>query len=152
MDVDARTNGNEALERFRQRAPSRAKRPRSAVTSGRQLFIDGDPRSAWSRRYDDLVVGHVNDRGGTDMLSDAQFSLIRRAASIECELERLDAQLSRGQFVDMDAYARVAGHLRRLFETLGLERHARSVNDIARSHLTSPLRADLVTIDEDSPS
>jgi hypothetical protein len=74
-----------------------------------------------------LVVGHVADLGGADLLSEAQFSLIRRAAAIETELERLDAQLSRGEPVDMDSYARVAGHLRRLFETIGLKRVPRDV-------------------------
>jgi hypothetical protein len=109
------------------RSPTRAKRPRSAVTSGRQLFVDGDPNSAWSRRFHDLVVGHVSDLGGADILSKAQFSLIRRCAAIECELERLDAMLSRNEEVDLDSYARVAGHLRRIFETLGLERRQRDV-------------------------
>jgi hypothetical protein len=42
-------------------------------------------------------------------------------------LERLDAQLSRGEEIDLDAYARVAGHLRRMFETLGVERRAKDV-------------------------
>jgi hypothetical protein len=115
----------------RKRAPSRAKRPRSAVTSGRQLFISGDPNSAWSRRYHDLVVGHCNDLGGSDVLSDAQLSLIRRAASIECELERLDAMLSTGAEVNLDAYGRAASHLRRLFETLGIERKAKPVESLA---------------------
>jgi hypothetical protein len=121
------------------RTPSRAKRPRSAVTSGRQLFVNGDANSAWSRRFHDLVVGHVADLGGADLLSEAQFSLIRRAAAIECELERLDARLSLGDPVDMDSYARVAGHLRRMFETLGLERKPRdvtpSLDDLLREDL-----------------
>jgi hypothetical protein len=47
----------------------------------------------------------------SDLLSEAQLSLNRRAASIECELERLDALLSRGAEVDL-------AHLRRLFEVL----------------------------------
>jgi hypothetical protein len=64
----------------RPRAPSRPARSRSAVSSGRQLFIDGDPNSAWSRRFHDLVVGHVADAGGQDLLSDAKLSLIRCAA------------------------------------------------------------------------
>jgi hypothetical protein len=68
-------------------------------------------------------------------LSEAQFSLIRRAAAIECELERLDARLSLGEPVDMDSYARVAGHLRRLFETLGLERRPRDVVPDLHSYL-----------------
>jgi hypothetical protein len=97
------------------------------VTSGRQLFIDGNPNSAWSRRFSDLVLGHASDAGGFDLLSEAQLSLIRRAAAIECELERLDARLSAGEPVDLDSYGRCASHLRRLFETLGVERKPRDV-------------------------
>jgi hypothetical protein len=114
----------------RRRAPSRAVRPRSAVTSGRQLFYDGDANSAWSRRFHDLVVGHINDvsgGAGANVLSEAQLSLCRRAAAIECELERLDAMLSRSEAVNLDAYGRAASHLRRLFETLGLERRLKDV-------------------------
>jgi hypothetical protein len=127
MESNAQTNASVVSIKVQRRVPSRAKRPRSAVTSGRQLFVDGDANSAWSRRFHDLVVGHVADLGGADLLSEAQFSLIRRAAAIECELERLDARLSLGDPVDMDSYARVAGHLRRIFETLGLKRVARDV-------------------------
>jgi hypothetical protein len=127
MDAGASLNAREGLGNARQRTPSRSKRPHSAVTSGRQLFIQGDPNSAWSRRFHDLVLGHVSDLGGADLLSEAQFSLIRRAAAIECELERLDARLSVGELVDLDSYGRCAGHLRRLFETLGVERKARDV-------------------------
>ena len=45
----------------RKRAPSRAIRPRSAITSGRKLFDGGDPNSAWTRRFDDLLTAHIND-------------------------------------------------------------------------------------------
>jgi hypothetical protein len=139
MESRAQANGNAVPIKVQRRTPSRAKRPRSAVTSGRQLFVNGDANSAWSRRFHDLVVGHVIDLGGADLLSEAQFSLIRRAAAIECELERLDARLSRDEPVDMDSYARVAGHLRRMFETLGLERVARdvtpSLGDLLREDL-----------------
>ena len=100
----------EAITNALDRRPSRAKRPRSAVTSGRQQFITGNPNSAWSRRYHDLVVRHVRDLGGPDLLSEAQLSLIRRATSIECELERLDALLSTGAEVDLDAYGRASSH------------------------------------------
>jgi hypothetical protein len=129
-------SANEAEGNLLERGPAPAKRrPRSAVTSGRKLFIEGDPNSAWSRRYHDLVVGHVNDLGGRAVLSEAQLSLIRRASSIECELERLDARLSWGEEINLDEYGRAASHLRRLFETLGVERKPRDVtptlNEIA---------------------
>jgi hypothetical protein len=127
MEIGASLKAREGLRNARRRTPSRAKRPRSAVTSGRKLFVEGDPNSAWSRRFHDLVLGHVSDLGGADQLSEAQFSLIRRAAAIECELERLDARLSIGESIDLDSYGRCAGHLRRLFETLGVERKPRDV-------------------------
>jgi hypothetical protein len=111
------------------------KRPRSAITSGRKLFVQGDPNSAWSRRYHDLVIGHIVDLGGRDLLSEAQLSLIKRASAIECELERLDAALSLGEAVDLDAYGRATSHLRRLFETLGLERRPREVGEVTLAEL-----------------
>jgi hypothetical protein len=127
MEVGAQAKARNGSHLPSQRAPTRARRPRSAITSGRKLFVEGDPNSAWSRRFHDLVLGHVSDAGGFDLLSDAQLSLIKRCAAIECELERLDARLSAGEEVDLDSYGRCAGHLRRLFETLGVERKSRDV-------------------------
>ena len=121
-----------------ERQPTPRKRPRSAITSGRKLFVEGDPNSAWSRRYYDLCVGHIADLGGRDLLSEAQLSLIRRASAIECELERLDAALSLGEAVDLDSYGRATSHLRRLFETLGLERRPREVEVTLAELLRSP--------------
>jgi hypothetical protein len=118
------------------------RRPRSAVTSGRKQFIAGDPNSAWARRFHDLVVRHVGDLGGKDMLSAAQLSLIHRATSIECELERMDALLSTGGEVNLDSYGRAASHLRRLFETLGIGRKCRDVTvDGVELEPFSPMRA-----------
>jgi hypothetical protein len=58
-------------------------------------------------------------------------------------LERLDAMLSTGAEVDLDAYGRAASHLRRLFEVLGLERRTRDVAliDGTVEAPFSPLRA-----------
>ena len=53
------------------------------------------------------------------------MSLVRRASAIECELEQMEGLLSRGESVDLDAFTRAAGHLRRILETLGLERKSR---------------------------
>jgi hypothetical protein len=129
QDAQART-----VRKRRKRAPSRASRARSAITSGRQLFIDGDPNSAWSRRFHDLIIAHISDISagqGANVLSAAQLTSLRQATSIECELERLQAMLSRGDEVDLEAFARTAGHLRRMWETLGLERRAKDTNDMA---------------------
>jgi len=112
-----------------QNPPARPKkrRPRSAITSGRRLFIEGDPSSPWSRRYHDLVQGHCNDLGGRDLLSEAQLSLIRRASALAVELESMEARMSRGEQVNLDSFGRAAGHLRRILESLGLKRQPRTV-------------------------
>jgi hypothetical protein len=176
------------------------KRPRSAVTSGRQQFVLGDPNSAWARRFHDLCQGHVSDLGGRPNISEAQFALVKRAAGLQVELELMEGRLSLGSSeqphrdgrrrlppanllviadnslamaaryqpeitdpatrekrpnpdgnetkyafwlaesrkaneaaaahvsaVDLDVYGRAASHLRRILETLGLERKARDV-------------------------
>jgi hypothetical protein len=43
--------------------------------------------------------------------------------------------MSEGQGVDLDVYNRLAGNLRRLFETLGLERKSRDVTPTLQSYL-----------------
>ena len=106
---------------------TRSLRLRSAVTNGRRLFVRGDGNSAWSRRYRDLILGHFSDMGGESLLSESEKSLIRRASAIECELEQMEGLLSQRQPVDLDAFTRAAGHLRRILETLGLQRKQRDV-------------------------
>jgi hypothetical protein len=109
---------------------SRHPRNRSAVTNGKRLFLYGDSNSAWSRRWKDLVCGHVADKGGRDYLSEAQISLIRRAACLEVELERMEGRLSMGHDLHIESYAAAVGHLRRVFEAIGLERKPREVPNL----------------------
>ena len=103
---------------------------RSKVTNGRALFVQGDGRSPWARRWRDLVELHAADVCSAELLSEAQLSLCRRIATIEIELEAMEGRLSEGETVDLDVYARAAGHLRRMLETLNnssLNRKARNV-------------------------
>jgi hypothetical protein len=114
---------SEAAPATQERATARAKRPASAVTSGRKLFFEGaDPNSEFSRRFRDLAGHHVADLGGTGALSAAKLSLCRRAAALEVSLEVMEARMSAGEQVDLDRYGRAASHLRRIFECLGIER------------------------------
>jgi hypothetical protein len=130
--MDSKSNATQGPPKATQ-GPAKARqreRKHSAVTSGRRLFaIDGDPLSPWSRRYRDLLAGHVSDLGGRDAsLSESQLSLIRRVSTVEVELEAMEARLSRGEDVDLDLYGRLLGHLRRAVETLhstSLKRHVK---------------------------
>jgi hypothetical protein len=106
-------------------SPHRARRLptiRSRVTNGRRLFVEADARSAWGRRFRDLLFLHCEDLGGAENLSECQLSLIRRMATLEIELEKLEGNLAEGRTIDLDVYGRVSGHLRRIVETLGVHR------------------------------
>jgi hypothetical protein len=75
---------------------------------------------------------HVADLGGDDNVSEAERAILRRAAVLVVELERLEAQwASAGGAPDiatLDAYQRAANSLRRLLEAVGLKRRMRDVS------------------------
>jgi hypothetical protein len=99
---------------------------KSRATNGRRVFAQGgDGRSPWVRRWRDLIEIHCNDCGGLGAMSEACLSLIRRANTLEIQLEQLEAKMSEGTEVDIESYSRVAGHLRRILESLGLDRKQR---------------------------
>src|SRR6476660_6097954 len=108
---------SEAAPATQERATARAKRPASAVTSGRRLFFEGaDPNSEFSRRLRHPSGHHVVELGGTGALSAAKLALCRRAAALEVALEVMESRMSAGEEVDLDRYGRAASHLRRIFE------------------------------------
>lgn len=98
---------------------------RSRVTNGSRVFVEGDGRSAWSRRWKDICQALADDLGGEDAIGEIERSLIRRAASLTVETERLEGLLSQGEPVDIDALGRVVGHLRRVLEQLQAKRPAK---------------------------
>jgi hypothetical protein len=105
---------------------------RSAISNGSALFLgDVDQRSAFARRYRDVLAAHVADFGGPDNISEAERSLIRRATTITVALERLEAKFAENDgdasAKDLLLYQRSAGALRRILQTLGLGRRAKDV-------------------------
>jgi hypothetical protein len=68
-------------------------------------------------------------------LSEFQLGLVGTAATLRCELEKLEGRLSMGEAVDLDQFGRAAGHYRRICETLGIERKQRDVTPTLAEHL-----------------
>lgn len=115
---------SEIITRF----AARPKTLRSATSNGNRAFaLGGDGRGVWVRRWRDLTDLHIADLGGKSALSEAQLSLCRRAATIEVQLEQLEAAMSEGHAADLDQYGRLTGHLRRILETVGIKRQARDI-------------------------
>jgi hypothetical protein len=125
-------------------------RGRSRVTNARlggkvnaaTLFVDIDGRTAWGRRYRDVVAALVDDAGGLSSLTELRYVLIRRVAALVLEAERMEVSLANGEKIDVDLLARISSHIRRMSETIGLDRVARdvtpSLSDIIRRHAEKP--------------
>jgi hypothetical protein len=121
-----------APDQAENRGPVARRKPfsRSRVTNGTHLFAEtGDGRGPWARRMKDVIELHVSDLGGADVVSEAEASIVRRAATLTIELERLEAKFSTGEAPpgDLDLYQRTANSLRRLLEAVGLKRVPRDV-------------------------
>jgi hypothetical protein len=104
---------------------------RSAVGNGRCLLAGVDGRSTWMRRAKDILAAHLSDLGGADNVSEAERSIVQRITVLTIELERLEVRFASSDHADpaaLDLYTRASGNLRRLLESLGLERRMKDIN------------------------
>jgi len=102
-------------------------RQKSRITNGSALLPGVDGRSPWVRRAKDVIAAHLSDVPDANA---AERSIIRRAAVLTVELERLEAAFATAGEADpetLDLYGRTSGNLRRLLEAVGLQRRARNV-------------------------
>ena len=110
------------------------KTAKSRVSNGKKLLPGADGRSTWARRARDLVELHVADLGGSTNISESERAIVRRAAVLITELERMEAQFAVSEgapdIPHLDAYQRAANSLRRLLEAVGLQRRARDVGKL----------------------
>jgi hypothetical protein len=112
---------------------------RSRVTNGKALFVAGNGRSPWARRLRDIIEAHVLDQGGADLLTEGKRALIRRASALTVELERIEGRFSTdtARESDFGTYTTGANTLRRLLESIGLERVARDITPDLRTYLAN---------------
>ena len=122
MSMDAGTRAGSEPDR------SRAS-PRTRVRAG-QLLPGVDGRSAWTRKAASQIRAYLTDLGGIENCSTAERSIVRRVATLEVELERLEerfATAGEASVEDLETYQRCANSQRRLLEAIGLQRRARDV-------------------------
>lgn len=113
---------------------------RTRLGNGKVTLLDGkDERSLYVRRLRELCADYARDLGGVEVLSAMERSLIRRAAVLQIELERMDTRFAEDPTVGertLDLYGRTTGNLRRTLETLGIKRVEAKQKTIA-GHLAS---------------
>jgi hypothetical protein len=80
----------------------------------------------------DLVALFTQDQGGADTLSEAKRAIIRRCAVTITELEQRELKFAENGATDLqlEQYSRVAANLRRMLESVGLERKMKEVTSL----------------------
>ena len=99
---------------------------RSRVANGSSLFLPGvDGRSAIARRFRDIFNAIISDLGGPDAVTEGQTQLCRRAAALSVACEQIEVELAAGNEVPLSGLITATNALRRVLDTLGLERRQR---------------------------
>lgn len=98
---------------------------RTRVGNGSAVLQAPDGRSVEFRRYREILANLATDMGGDP--TEAQEQIARRAAMLAIWCEQQDASAALGAPIDIAAYTTASNSLRRLLESLGLERKARNV-------------------------
>jgi hypothetical protein len=112
---------------------SRLMKGKSRISNGSHVLPGTDGRSTWARRLRDLIGLHTSDLGGPAAVSAAEASIIRRAATLTVELERLELSFATTEAKpeDLDLYQRMSNTLRRHLETVGLKRVPKEVTSVS---------------------
>ena len=110
---------------------------RSAISNGSTVVLGHcDHRSAALRRLRDLVNDAISDLGGADMLSSAEMILVRKSAMLALQTEMMESNWARNNDGEastkqIETYQRTVNTLRRVLESLGLERRAKDVTGLS---------------------
>jgi hypothetical protein len=81
----------------------------------------------------------VADCGGIDVLSEAKLAVIKRACVMIVELEQRELKFAEHGATDLqlEQYSRVAANLRRMLESVGLERVPKNVVPTVKEYIRS---------------
>lgn len=90
-----------------------------------------DGRTAIAKAVNERYHALTQDLGGADRLSYQRQSLCKRAIYLEAIIETQEAALSRGEEVDQGKLTQATNTLIGLLKTIGLDRVARDVPDLA---------------------
>jgi hypothetical protein len=89
---------------------------RDRVSNGRLSSGDVDLRSAPARRFRYLVSAYSSELG--DGLTELERATVRQAATVQIEIERLQAAMLKGDSIDPDMIIRLSSEHRRLLGAL----------------------------------
>jgi hypothetical protein len=81
-----------------------------------------------------LIRAYIADLGGVANCSTAECSIIRRAATLQVELDRMELEFATAGAASpeqLEIYQRASNSMRRLLEAIGLQRRTRPSNELS---------------------
>jgi hypothetical protein len=111
---------------------------RSAVSNGSRLLAGVDGRSAPARRFRDLMKEFTAELGGDAIMTEPMRALVRQAAAVTVEAEKMQTAIIRGDAVDTEQLVRVTNTLARLMNVLKTKAKASKAGQ--RTELSEYLR------------
>jgi hypothetical protein len=126
------------------RTPGLKHSRRSRVATGKSLIPGVSGNSFWVRRVREIMSDMVQDLGGPGEVSANEKNLIRRAATLTIEAERLEKRFALSDAADpddIDVYGRITGHLRRTLDAIGMKRRPRQVGESLGDLMKADLQA-----------
>ncbi|TRC76887.1 hypothetical protein FJV83_24195 [Mesorhizobium sp. WSM4307] len=111
---------------------------RAATTNGAVILPNTDGRTVWVRRLADLMALITLDLGGEDAISEMERGLVRRIATQQVAIEKLEAAFAQDGAADdkaLDLHQRLSNTLRRNQEALGLKRRSKDITPTLDAYL-----------------
>ena len=107
------------------------------MSNSRDVSLNVDGRSVIARRYREIASAIMADQGGADRCSESRQQLIRRFAAAAVLAEQMEAQLARGEKIDIAKHALLCCTLVRLAHGIGLDRVPRELTPTLADYLRS---------------
>ena len=93
--------------------------------------------SARARRYREIAEAMIAEQGGAEKCGEGCQQLIRRFAATAVLAEQIEAELLRGDRVDIKAYALLASTLVRISQLIVIDRPAKKNTPSLREYLSA---------------
>lgn len=90
-----------------------------------------------ARRYRDITRAMMDDQGGVDQCPEGRQQLIKRFAVAAVLAEQMEAQLARGEEIDIKAHALLSSTLVRIAQCLGVDRPAKNTRPSLSDYLAA---------------
>jgi len=122
------------MVRAKKRQQSLGFRP-NRMSSSRDALPNVEGSLVVAGRFRDIITAIMADQGGAEQCSESRRQLIRRFAAAAVLAEQMEAQLARGETIDIQEHASLCSTMVSVARHIGVDRMARTVTPTLAQYL-----------------